>query len=139
VEPDQSTTDAQDAQRRHDALLSTAWSPVNGPGSAGRCSMSTFAKPILPQEHDALFSVTDRSKQAARDREAYRDQRIRAETGLGAEGALAHERGVPLRQRRKGGDTVVSPFSLGCRSLDPIDAAQAGRSLHPPSTVNVFR
>jgi cation/acetate symporter len=61
-----------------------------------------FAKPVFPYEHYALFSmtiafvsiwlfsVTDRSKQAARDREAYRYQRIRAETGLGAEGALAH-------------------------------------------------
>jgi cation/acetate symporter len=61
-----------------------------------------FPKPIFPYEHFALFSmtvafgsiwlfsVTDRSARAARDKANYRNQFIRAETGIGAEGAVAH-------------------------------------------------
>jgi cation/acetate symporter len=37
-----------------------------------------------------LFSVTDTSAQAAAEREAFEDQFIRSQTGLGAEGASAH-------------------------------------------------
>ncbi|MGE5504051.1 MAG: cation acetate symporter [Actinomycetota bacterium] len=58
--------------------------------------------PIFPYEHYALFSmtvafasiwlfsVTDKSKRAAVDQEAYRYQLIRSETGLGAEAPAAH-------------------------------------------------
>ncbi|MEW5728941.1 MAG: cation acetate symporter, partial [Pseudomonadota bacterium] len=58
--------------------------------------------PIFPYEHYALFSmtiaftsiwlfsVTDKSARAAKDKEAYRYQLIRAETGLGAEAPVAH-------------------------------------------------
>jgi cation/acetate symporter len=65
-------------------------------------SILGFAKPIFPYEHFALFSmsvafgsiwlfsVTDRSTRAAKDKENYRYQMIRAETGIGAEGAAAH-------------------------------------------------
>lgn len=61
-----------------------------------------FKEAIFPYEHYALFSmtvafssiwffsVTDRSTRSARDKAAYRDQFIRAETGIGAEGAAAH-------------------------------------------------
>jgi len=37
-----------------------------------------------------LFSVLDRSPQAAKEREAYPAQRVRSETGLGASGASGH-------------------------------------------------
>lgn len=37
-----------------------------------------------------LFSITDRSEQAARERAAYPAQEIRSETGLGAAGASGH-------------------------------------------------
>lgn len=61
-----------------------------------------FSAPIFPYEHYALFSmaaafisiwifsITDRSARAATDKENYRYQLIRSETGLGAEGAVAH-------------------------------------------------
>ncbi|MBT9610065.1 cation acetate symporter [Aquabacterium sp.] len=60
------------------------------------------AKPIFPYEHPALFSmplaffvtwlfsVTDRSARAAQDIAGYRDQDIRAQTGIGAAAASAH-------------------------------------------------
>jgi len=60
------------------------------------------AKPIFPYEHPALFSmplaffvtwlfsVTDRSARAAQDTAGYRDQDIRAQTGIGAAAASAH-------------------------------------------------
>ncbi|WP_290900760.1 cation acetate symporter [Aquabacterium sp.] len=60
------------------------------------------AKPIFPYEHPALFSmplaffvtwlfsVTDRSARAAQDLAGYRDQDIRAQTGIGAAAASAH-------------------------------------------------
>jgi cation/acetate symporter len=37
-----------------------------------------------------FFSVTDRSAQAAHERAGFRDQYIRAQTGLGAAGAAEH-------------------------------------------------
>lgn len=37
-----------------------------------------------------LFSVLDRSPQAANERAAFKAQQIRAETGLGASGASGH-------------------------------------------------
>ncbi|MDO5652695.1 MAG: cation acetate symporter, partial [Brachymonas sp.] len=37
-----------------------------------------------------IFSITDRSAQAAREREQYKLQEIRSETGLGAAEAAAH-------------------------------------------------
>ncbi len=58
--------------------------------------------PIFPYEHYALFSmtiafvsiwlfsVTDKSARAVTDKEAYRYQLIRSETGLGAEAPVAH-------------------------------------------------
>ena len=61
-----------------------------------------FATPIFPYEHYALFSmaiafggiwffsITDRSARAEIDKANYRHQFIRSETGLGAEGAVAH-------------------------------------------------
>lgn len=60
------------------------------------------AKPIFPYEHPALFSmplaffvtwlfsVTDRSARAVQDIAGYRDQDIRAQTGIGAAAASAH-------------------------------------------------
>ena len=60
------------------------------------------AKPIFPYEQPALFSmplaffvtwlfsVTDRSTRAAQDIAGYRDQDIRAQTGIGAAAASAH-------------------------------------------------
>ena len=60
------------------------------------------AKPIFPYEHPALFSmplaffvtwlfsVTDRSARAAQDIAGYRDQDLRAQTGIGAAAARAH-------------------------------------------------
>ena len=60
------------------------------------------AKPIFPYEHPALFSmplaffvtwlfsVTDRSARAAQDIAGYRDQDLRAQTGIGAAAASAH-------------------------------------------------
>lgn len=60
------------------------------------------AKPIFPYEHPALFSmplaffvtwlfsVTDRSARAAQDIAGYRDQDVRAQTGIGAAAASAH-------------------------------------------------
>ena len=38
-----------------------------------------------------LFSVIDNSEQAKREQAAFEAQLIRSETGLGAEGAVAHE------------------------------------------------
>ncbi|CDK99476.1 Cation/acetate symporter ActP [Magnetospirillum gryphiswaldense MSR-1 v2] len=58
--------------------------------------------PLFPYEHYALFSMTiafvgiwlfsmfDNSERAAIDRAAFRFQRVRSETGLGAEAAVAH-------------------------------------------------
>lgn len=37
-----------------------------------------------------LFSITDRSEQAAKEREAFEAQQIRSETGIGASGASGH-------------------------------------------------
>ena len=60
------------------------------------------AKAIFPYKHPALFSVavafigiwffsiTDKSEQAQREIEAYEPQNVRAETGIGADGAVAH-------------------------------------------------
>ncbi len=65
-------------------------------------SVFKFPAPIFPYEHPALFSmviafattwifsVTDRSPQAAAEAEAYRYQYIRSETGLGAASAVSH-------------------------------------------------
>ncbi|MDH4653856.1 cation acetate symporter [Pseudomonas sp. BN606] len=59
-------------------------------------------KAIFPYDHPALFSMPlaflvivlvsrfDRSAQAARDRQGFADQAVRAETGLGMAGATAH-------------------------------------------------
>jgi cation/acetate symporter len=61
-----------------------------------------FKQAIFPYEHYTLFSmtiafvsiwlfsVTDTSKRAALDRAGFEAQFVRSETGLGAEGALAH-------------------------------------------------
>ncbi|QKF66317.1 acetate permease [Arcobacter venerupis] len=60
------------------------------------------AKAIFPYKHPALFSVTvafisiwffsitDKSEQAQREIEAFEPQNVRAETGIGADGAVAH-------------------------------------------------
>jgi cation/acetate symporter len=60
------------------------------------------AEAIFPYKHPALFSVsvafisiwffsiTDNSKRAQQDRDAYEAQSIRAETGIGADGAVEH-------------------------------------------------
>ena len=60
------------------------------------------AKPIFPYAYPALhsmmlaficiwfFSVTDRSKRAAIDREGFEVQNVRSQTGIGAEGAVEH-------------------------------------------------
>ena len=60
------------------------------------------AKPIFPYDHPAiismtlaflvtwLMSVTDKSARAAKEAEAYEEQYIRAQTGLGAAGAHDH-------------------------------------------------
>ena len=65
-------------------------------------SVFKFPAPIFPYEHPALFSmviafattwifsVTDRSPQAAAEAKAYRYQYIRSETGLGAASAVSH-------------------------------------------------
>lgn len=61
-----------------------------------------FKQAIFPYEHYTLFSmtiafvsiwffsVTDRSKRAELDKAGFKGQFVRSETGLGAEGALAH-------------------------------------------------
>lgn len=61
-----------------------------------------FAAPIFPYEQYALltmglafagiwfFSITDRSDRAKIDRAGFAHQRVRSETGLGADGAVAH-------------------------------------------------
>ena len=60
------------------------------------------AEAIFPYKHPALFSVTiafisiwffsitDKSEQARQEIEAYEAQNVRAETGIGADGAVAH-------------------------------------------------
>ncbi|BAK72514.1 MAG: cation acetate symporter [Arcobacter sp.] len=60
------------------------------------------AEAIFPYKHPALFSVTiafisiwffsitDKSEQAKQEIEAYEAQNVRAETGIGADGAVAH-------------------------------------------------
>ena len=37
-----------------------------------------------------LFSILDNSEQARKEREAFEDQQVRSETGLGAAGASGH-------------------------------------------------
>ncbi|UUR07877.1 hypothetical protein [Sphingomonas glaciei] len=61
-----------------------------------------FAAPIFPYSSPTIFSmplafftiwlvsILDRSGRAAVDRAGYVAQRVRSETGLGAEGAAAH-------------------------------------------------
>ena len=65
-------------------------------------SILGHAKPIFPYEYPALFSmigafvgiwlfsVTDKSERAARERDAFNDQFIRSQTGFGAEGVASH-------------------------------------------------
>jgi cation/acetate symporter len=60
------------------------------------------AKAIFPYKHPALFSVTvafigiwffsitDKSERAKKEIESYESQNIRAETGIGADGAVSH-------------------------------------------------
>ena len=60
------------------------------------------APPIFPYDHPAIFSmtlaffvtwllsVTDKSARAAKEAEAFEEQYIRAQTGLGAAAASAH-------------------------------------------------
>ncbi|MDD3055088.1 MAG: cation acetate symporter [Aliarcobacter sp.] len=60
------------------------------------------AKAIFPYKHPALFSIavafigiwffsiTDKSESAQREIEAYEPQNVRAETGIGADGAVSH-------------------------------------------------
>ncbi|HRY19620.1 MAG TPA: cation acetate symporter, partial [Candidatus Competibacteraceae bacterium] len=59
-------------------------------------------EPIFPYEQPAIFSmplaffmawlgsVTDSSVRAAREKEAFEDQYVRAQTGFGSAGAAAH-------------------------------------------------
>jgi len=59
-------------------------------------------EPIFPYKHPALFSMTaafigifvvsllDNSKGAKEESNAFTDQYVRSQTGLGAEGATAH-------------------------------------------------
>lgn len=61
-----------------------------------------FASPIFPYDQPALFamplafllgyvfSITDKTERAAKEREAYADQWVRAQTGFGAAGAASH-------------------------------------------------
>ena len=61
-----------------------------------------YAEPVFPYKYPALFSVTvafvaiwffsitDKSEQAKKDREAFEAQDIRCQTGIGAEGAASH-------------------------------------------------
>jgi len=61
-----------------------------------------YATPIFPYDQPALFamplafllgyvfSITDKSPRAAKEREAYADQWVRAQTGFGADGAVSH-------------------------------------------------
>ena len=61
-----------------------------------------YATAIFPYDQPALFamplafllgyvfSITDKSPRAAKEREAYSDQWVRAQTGFGADGAVSH-------------------------------------------------
>lgn len=61
-----------------------------------------FADPIIPYKHPAIFSttiafiaiwffsITDKSERAQKEHEAFEAQFVRAETGIGAEGASSH-------------------------------------------------
>ena len=61
-----------------------------------------YATPIFPYDQPALFamplafllgyvfSITDKSPRAAKERLAYADQWVRAQTGFGADGAVSH-------------------------------------------------
>ncbi|MDB5844390.1 MAG: sodium solute transporter superfamily [Polaromonas sp.] len=61
-----------------------------------------YATPIFPYDQPALFamplafllgyvfSITDQSPRAAKERQAYSDQWVRAQTGFGADGAVSH-------------------------------------------------
>ena len=61
-----------------------------------------YATPIFPYDQPALFamplafllgyvfSITDKSPRAAKERLAYEDQWVRAQTGFGADGAVSH-------------------------------------------------
>ena len=61
-----------------------------------------YAEPIFPYDQPALFamplafllgyvfSITDKSPRAAKERLAYEDQWVRAQTGFGADGAVSH-------------------------------------------------
>ena len=61
-----------------------------------------YATPIFPYDQPALFampfafllayvfSVTDKTERAAKEREAFSDQWVRAQTGFGAAGAVSH-------------------------------------------------
>ena len=81
-------------------LISAVLCVVLGP--AVWVSVLGFAKPILPWEQYALFSmsiafggiwlfsITDKSPRAALDRAGYAAQFIRSETGLGAAQAVSH-------------------------------------------------
>jgi cation/acetate symporter len=37
-----------------------------------------------------VFSITDKTPRAAKEREAFADQWVRAQTGFGADGAVSH-------------------------------------------------
>jgi cation/acetate symporter len=61
-----------------------------------------YATPLFPYDQPALFamplafllayvfSVTDKTPRAAKEREAFADQWVRAQTGFGADGAVSH-------------------------------------------------
>ena len=61
-----------------------------------------YATPIFPYDQPALFamplafllgyvfSITDKSERAGKERAAYADQWVRAQTGFGADGAVSH-------------------------------------------------
>jgi len=61
-----------------------------------------YATAIFPYDQPALFamplafllgyvfSITDKSPRAAKEREAYSDQWVRAQIGFGADGAVSH-------------------------------------------------
>ena len=55
---------------------------------------ATLGHPVgsawCPYASPALFSITDRSRQAQQERAAFPAQQVRSETGLGASGASGH-------------------------------------------------
>lgn len=75
---------------------------VLGPIVWGQILNGDASKAIFPYKYPALFSVTvafvsiwffsitDKSESAKKEMEAYEDQYVRSQTGIGAEGAVSH-------------------------------------------------